>query len=560
MNPQEVAQLLREVQAALARGESEESIDAALRDRFGNKARSVNHLFIQAKRHGLTRETIENGPQELDEDKGFGEKVVQAITPAIQGALGGFAPDVIEALDKVGLAAPGAADRFREDLSEERENHQVRAAATGIVGLMGGPAGRVLGGLFKGARAVAAPAGPLAGAAARGLGAGEVTSRIAQIGTAGVAAGATGATAGAAIGAGLGAGEAGASLDPADRTAAARLEATKGPAAVGAVLGTLGAGGGLIREGKRIVQQGVGRGERLATDITKESGLLGPAAKREAMAAESQAKTGLFAGVEAQGATVSAEARAVVFKNPTLLRALQRSGSEESKRLIANERAFQATQAARAAGESLPEGVKAVHSQEAMSFKLLDSIRQGLERTSKGLARRKVGGVPPDKAKIAEAQEALGLLEGTFIAERQGFTAALESASRVGTGARGFESGMKTFTKDASEVAQAFGQAVGRQGKQSFREGLLVKVNQRLRSGPDAVKGFVNQAQNSEMQTKLKILLGSERAFEKAMAEIAATRTAINADVVIEALIKFGGFRVFGSSLAGGTAIGALKN
>ena len=552
MNPEQLRKLLRVVRGLEAKGFSEQQITDRLRIASDNSVRSVAHLDNLAKRADITPDEVAPAL----EDKSTLQKIKQGVTPAIQGALGGFAPDVVDFLDKIGVAAPGAGDRFRENLADERAEHGIRAAVGSAVGLIGGPSGKVLGGLFKGARAVAAPAGPAIARGAQALGAGPVTTRIARIAGAGAAGGATGAIASGAAGAAAGVGEAGARLDPEGRTAAARLKAATVPGAVGAVLGTLGAGGGLLREGRKVLTAGVTRGERLATDITQKSGLFGPAGKRASLRAKDAAKRGLFQGVEAQGARVSIETRQAIFDNPTLLQELKRSGSQEAKKILANEKAFQQTQAAIKAGKPLPRG-EAVNFQEPMSFKLVDSIKDRLVRTSKGHARQKVGGVAPDQAKIKEAKGALGILDDTFIAEREGFSTALESASRVGTAKRGFDEGIKTFSKDASAVTEEFGKAVGQEGKEAFREGLLVKVSQRLRGGPNNVKTFVVDAQGSELQTKLKIMLGSERAFKGAMAEIAATRTAITADKTIEFLIKWGGFRFLGSSIAGGAAIAA---
>jgi len=547
MNPETIREMLQLVAELREAGDSDREINQLLRRNRNTPFNSIGTLERHAQDAGIT--LVDS--LEAEQEPALTNPLSRA-TPVLQGFTGSLASDLISGLEKVGLAAEGAGGRFREQLDQQREEHPIRSAVEQGAGFLLSPIAKVGARAFTGARGAVKPAGEAITRGLVGRGASQTAANLiggaSRIGATGL----LGAGIGGAEGAILAGGESFGEED--------RLEsALTGGAVSGAITGPLSAVGGVVREGKRFMQRAAGRGERIAEGILGESSELPlrQGVNRRVGLLEAE-KTAAFKRSSAQGTDLGLDVNEVVRNNPVVRAALRRSGSQEAKKLLA-----QMDEVDNAA-ELIEQGFSPRRSIDGISFDLLDDLRDDLVRVKRAFARRMPDstGKVPSAALKREADEALAELEPLMREAIDGFEEGLELAARSGTQRRALKEGKKLFAQSAGEVEDAL-VAVGNnpEAAQAFRSGLTIRLLQRLRSGPSRVTNFLEDINSTESQRKLRIILGGDEPLQRFMQEVVEVEAkGATAEKFVGLIVKYGGFTLLGSSLAGGAALSLLAN
>jgi len=338
-----------------------------------------------------------------------------------------------------------------------------------------------------------------------------------------------------------------------------RLEAAVTPAIISGLVGAPFSGGiAATREARRLLTAGRQRGTRLAESLSAESGLPGRRGVAGRIESTEEAKRAAFQAAESVGTEIPVEIADMLQNNTVLRAALRRSGSQESKRVLAGIQRVEA-------GEAL--------SFESPSFTLIDDLRKDLKRTADAFKRRApdASGKVPSASKAREAQAALDELEDLLLSV-EGFEEGLGLAAAAGSQRRAMASGERVFNRPAGEIEDLIAGKTVQVGKtaikiptdpasrEAFRVGLANRQLQQLKSGRGAVKRFLDDAQTgSEVTQRLRVILGSDDALQGFLREVSQEASGQTVEEVLELMIKFGGFKILGSSLAGGTAVGLLE-
>lgn len=555
MDPERLEQLLSLVEKAREQGMSDREINSRLRRNRNVPFNSVFTLETAAEAEGLLGPGVED-----DGERSAVDKVRSALTPLIQGATGGFASDVLSGAEEVGLAREGAGERFREDLGEAREAAPIASGTAQITGLLGGPAGRLgARGVSAAGRAAGAAGSRIGGGAASAAGAGDFGRLLGQ--TVGRVSGATvgGGAAGAAEGGLLGFGEA------AGQPVEERLGEALLPGLLGAGLGAAGAGLSSAFQTSRAIRQAkLDRGEVLS-DAAERVGRDLPTRRQVSgrVQQSNQQRRELFRQAEEAGQEIPGEVSDFLAKdNPIIQKALRNAanqGSPEARRFLNAMEEFRAGDRA---------------SRPAASFELADDIRKQLRFQGETFQRQTsllgADAAAPSQGAVREAQRLTNTIEGA-LDEVPGFREAIEESARAGTQARALQEGRNLFSKPADVIedvvqgkkVQVGGDAVqianNPEAREAVRAGLAQPVLQRLRGGSAKAENFLSELKSSsELQRKMKVILGGEDSLNQFIQEADRLRAIGQMDRIGEEMIKAAGFLTFGTSLFGGAAATGL--
>lgn len=557
MDPEQLQTLWSQVNAALEAGATERQVNSRLRRLQGVPVNSLRVLRTEAEAAGLL------GQETQEEEES--DNPLAALTPAISGGFGELADEVVSGLEQVGLAREGAAERFRGDVEETTEEHPVAATASRVGGLLASPATRA------GARAIGGAAnlaGRGTGAVARGAARAAGGTPLSQI-----ASREAGRSVGATLGGGAAGAAEGAAFDLATREGSPGERVAQGPgfgtllgAAGGAATSAIGSG---VHSARRVSQAQKEAGEQ-AAEAAERFGQGLPTRRGVAQRVDEaqEARRAAFGQAEAAGKEIPGEVTDMLAsENPIIRRAVRNAanqGSPEARRFLEGLRKFEAGEV-----ESLP----------AASFELADDVRKQLNFQGGAFERNRSLLSPLDDAPSAgavkEAQRLGSRVEET-LEEVPGFRTALEESAAAGTQARGFAAGERASGQGADVVEDVLQgkkvQVGGGQGQplsipdtpaaqQAFRAGVLRPEVQRLRSGSEPARNWLNTLEtSSELQRKVKAALGGDEAFDQFMKEAEELRAVGNLEGIAELLVKSAGFFTFGSSLLGGVGSELLFN
>lgn len=557
MDPERLRALVQRVLELREQGVSTREMNRHLRRADNIPFNSVNVLEQEAQlAEVLGPQGLAGGlPQQAEAEDSVMDNVQQALAPLIQGATGSLASDAISGLEQVGVAREGASGRFREDLSQARQEHPFISTGTQIAGLLAGPAGKAGNLLLKGGGRVGGLLGKRAGSAiARKAGAGELGQILG--GAAGQGAGGTigGAAAGAAEGAAIQFGErAGV---PADERARGLLT-SPGTMLGAGVGGLLGGGSQALQSVRGLRDARKARGEVLA-DAGERVGRELPSGRqvRGRVSEAEQRMRQAFQKAEEAGRDIPGEVTDLFTSgHPQVSQALRnaaRQGSPEARRFVRELEAF------RAGDRGSPP---------AVSFELADDVRKQLKFQADAFARRApdAASPAPSQGAVNEAEQTLSRLEGA-LSEVPGFDEALSQAASAGTQRRAFQTGRQLFSRSADEVEDVIqnGEAIqsgskklqlagGPQSREAARAGLAQSVLQRLRGGSAKAETFLKELESSsELQRKMEVILGGGDELESFMQEASRLQDVGRADEIADLMVRAAGFLGFGTSLFGG--------
>lgn len=546
MNPEEIQALLAEVAAARADGMSDREINAAFR-RYKVPFDNVRTLERVALNMGVPLPTASQ-----EAGGGVREAISDVVAPFLQGATMSLGSDFLEGMERAGLVREGAGERNRDRVQQARERHPIRSILLqGAGSVVGAPRAVAQSLLTPVVRGVGALAGRAGAAAARAAGAGP----MGQLGARGAAnvvgATAAGAGAGAAEGGLIGFGEA---YGQEDRGGSAATGALFG-GVTGGILSSLGSTVGNIRGVRREIKRA---GDELAG--TAERVAAGLPTRRGVAAAVDEADAARRAGQKAVSGFGIAPARAesLFLTNPTIYKTLRRSGSERARQVV---RELDAVRSGKS--DALPE----------ISFDIVDDVRNDLKATVDAFAKRlpDATGRVPSNARAREAEEALEVLDEILQSDVPGFAARQSATAAARSMERAYETGRRLANQPLDVVEDVFAGKVVRRGRQRIRlqntpennaaarAGLAEPILTRLRSGQEAAASFIKELETSgELQGRMRIILGSDEAYESFIREANHLRALSQADKVAESLVKWAGFVGFGSSVLGGTISSGL--
>lgn len=525
----EFQKVLAEAQAAIARGADPGAVNAEIKRVTG--LANLPALITQA-RGGVPAgqgepEQQESAPKPESGITGF----QQGAAAATQGMTFGFAPDIFRLLEKI----PGAPDNLDEKhvaaLNAGREEHPVRTGAIGLASsILGGP-GKLATAIGKGV--------VKGGAATRGL----LAAR-----------GATGGTqAAGSVLAGMGIGTAGGALEGDlaargdARTRGASPEETaravKAGRIVGGVTGGLLSGiGGTALETKRLLGGTANRRNALIGALDEQSGLSRAPAVLDKL--EDAAVTRRAAYDAALEGNVPPTAAQTIMGDPVMRSALENSGSRAGAQFRRRWSSYQ-----RRLGKGLPA------EPPEMPAVLVDDVQSELKTHATAAARAGLGRGQNVRFSSREAGEALDRMGG-ILDDIPGFREAQGFARAEGVSTRAFEAGQKAISESADVAQRNFEKITDPEAREVFRVGMAQNILQKLGGNDNAVKSFITNARQApKTQAQLRLILGSDAAYDAFMQTVATAAREQTQATIAENLIKYGGFTFFGSSLAGGTAI-----
>lgn len=531
MDLEQLLEAQRIAQQLAQQGRSEAEINQLLRD-SNLPVNTVGELGEQIRRSQQARQDVQ--------DEGVGSQALAALS---QGVSAGFAGDLFRLMEKLPGTPDDLDERHAALLEKAREEHPILSGIAQVGGTIGGVPGRVAKGslgLLKGLRG----AGAAAGAGAAGLlGAGRGLQTAGQVAGGAVGAGVGGAALGGAEAAAVTAG--GARSRPVPATVGQAAEEGASAAPWGALLGGgLSALGGGVGEVRGLFSRAANeQRDVLEAAVRRESQLPSGSQFRQRLAQTGEARRAAYAEALADGVTVPEETASLVMKNPAMRRALERTGSQEAETFLRKWQAWDRNQGIR--GTAPPE----------MSAQLLDDVRKQVKNTADTFQRASLGDAPQRGAgEVREAQSALSQLD-EHLDDLPGFREAQELARLEGTQARAWEAGQKWMGSGttADEMAEELaGLPGGAAANEAARVGAVKKVLQRIGGRNSSVASFVTEMQESpEMRRKMKLIIGDEQRFQNFLQEVETAASAMDRAELAKTIIKYGGFTLLGSSLAG---------
>lgn len=504
--------------------------------------------------------------------------LTNVLAPLVNAALLNQVPDLLEAAGQ-----PGRAERFQGAVEQAQEEQPTQTGLLTLLGLGAPGAGstRLLSAGARRARGVVGPAverlfaGPAPRTALVARGAAEAATE-----------GAVGAVGGAAEGALLGRGAA-FGESPEARREAATTGGIAGGLLGGAAFGTVGTGRALASP-FRLTDE-IGRAQRIQRSLARRSGLPSRAATRKARRDLRREKRATFRNIEESTPTLPDEVSELIQDDPALRRVLNRvaADSEEGQAIVRNLNAIDAaTQAAARPRLLSQQGVPIqqlirpteIPERASIPFKLAQNIEQEVARLKNAHARgdTNISGLAVEEAEAAFARlrdtlnrtvpgydRAIALTAREKAAENAFLQGERASAASVDpSDARAFLAGESTELRTGKNV-RALRKAPGTEevlGEEAelFRAGMAAKLIDRLREGRSAAE--IRKALNAPaQQERLRIILGSDEAAQGFLQEMRREQAAINVAKMVENVVKFGGFILLGSSLAGNTILSGLE-
>lgn len=539
-------------------GATDEQINQALFR--ASKGKIINTAQLLPPREGPAPE-----PQKRGETPGA---LTTAGLSAADMALFGLGDELVQL-----VRGEEAAEDFRGRRQRGQEEHPVASFAGGAAGLLGG-AGSLAGRAVVRAAPAAgrAAAGLLGGGAAR-AGAGGTAQAVSR--GAGQIAGRTGA--GAAIGAAEGGLLGATTAEEGERAGAAA-----GGAVVGGLLG--GGVGALSSLGaaRQTIRAPEGGSQRLA-EAARQTSLL-PGRRPVRAQIDEARRVAREAFQEAEAAGPIAGAADVIRQNPAAREALERIGTEESRKLVRQIRKFE--KATEAADETVETGLfdatgQAITRTEAagpapklpdIEFGIVDEIRKALGREADAFKKRLPGarGKVPSQSQVREAEAAVGQLE-EILSDVPGFQTAIQQTARAGTIERALADGASLFNRPVADIERVLG------GKSlavssarrinppkdpetllAMRQGMADKLIEQLGRGDQSVSDWVSKLETgTALPRRMRLMLGSDEAFDQFMTAVRQEGQNLTTAKVAQIIAKIGGFAL-GTSLIGGGLVELL--
>ena len=520
MDPKQLQALANLVSREKLRGRTDRQISSSLRRNPNIPVNSLRQLEVELQAAGISAQLPESASSSPQPPADPIDRIQGVLARGIQGLTAGFANDAI------GAVSPELGERFEDDIETSRREDPIIGGVTEIATSLIPSTGIArAGGLLK------------TGSGLQRIGKGVGIGKRALTGAAQV--GAVGAAEGALFAAG----------NTDDEGVSGRLKAALKVAPITGALGVftgslLGTAAG-AQQARRTVQEG---GSRLAGTAAREAGIAAkPSIVRRGIDEITQAGRSLMRPLEAAGArAVPAEAVQQIIESPILRRELRRIGTPASRK-VANQI------------DDVIAGKRG--SVEGLTFEMLDDVRQSVKFQADRLKSRipDARGRLPSRSSVNAAEGELQVLDEALDAV-PGFTESRSLFAQAGTQRRGLKEGRKMFGKGADDFVSAFDELPNDGARRAFREGGLAELTKKLNKA-GSVETFLADASlaGSEVQQKLRVILGSDEAFDAFQVAVRTEKGVLTKAKLIEAITKGAGFLVGGTSIAGGAGLIAIQ-